>query len=330
MPPKYKLTRFVLDDMPKAEKLISNYRFKPYYFVHSVKNEKLNLLASRRLIHFLSGHKNGGLALYDASGDLAAVAGWEELPWDGKFLDAGCGRIQFMMLSGDITDQARQARFLLDEIIAAARRNGIEMLSIRTAAYDFGLIHPLERDGFRVMDNGMTALYHKSVQFDYLKKGLILRYYEEGDLPTILDILAGAYTDDRFHNDPVITTEKADKLYEAWVTNSCTRPGRDEKVMVAELDGEVAGFFQYQLVRDFSEVTGIQIDSYGMAAVRRDRRGLGIYHSMLSRAIQLSIDSGTTYAMTRIPFSIQPVLKLTLRLGPSFIANDLTFHLWLD
>ena len=56
MSPKYRLTGFALDDIPKAEPLISDYRFKPYYFIHSVRNEKLNLLAKRRLIHFLSGH----------------------------------------------------------------------------------------------------------------------------------------------------------------------------------------------------------------------------------------------------------------------------------
>jgi L-amino acid N-acyltransferase YncA len=204
------------------------------------------------------------------------------------------------------------------------------MLSIRTSAHDFGLIHPLENAGFRLMDNGMVAIYHKSVYFEYLKKGLTLRDYQDGDLPAILQIIADAYEDDRFHNDPRISHEKAEALYAAWITKSCTDPGKDEHVMVAEFDGKVAGFFEYQPVHNLSEVTGIHVHSCGLAAVRRDRLGLGIYHSMLSNAIKTFVELGSPYGMTRIPFSIQPILKLTLRLGPSFLVNDLTFHLWID
>lgn len=330
MPPVYRLTEFTLNDMPDAVQLISDYRFKPFYFVHAVKNEKLSQLATRRLMHFLTGHESGGLGLRDSDGKIAAIACFEELHWDSKLLEVECGRIPFMILSGTVGEQAKQARVLLAEILANARKKGVEMINIRTSAYDFGLIHPLEDAGFRVMDNGMTALYHKSVYYYYLKKNLILRNYEDGDLPGVLEVLAGAYTEDRFHNDPRVPQEKADALYAAWVTNSCTNPGPDEVVMVAELDGKPVGFFQYQFVRDFSETTGINIHSCGMAAALRDRRGLGIYHSMLSKAIKTFVENGTIYGVTRIPFSIQPILKLTLRLGPSFIANDLTFHLWLD
>jgi len=330
MPSSYKLVDFTLDDLPGAEKLISENRFKPFYFVHSVKNEKLNILATQRLSHFLSSNKNTGLALRNGKGDIAALAGFHLLDWDTSILGVGCGRIPFMMLSGSVGEQAMQAREMLPKIISDAKAKGVEMIMTRTPAFDFGLIHPLEDAGFRVMDNGMTALYHKSVEYDYLKKDLELRPYREGDLPAILEILAGAYVDDRFHSDPRIPQDKAEALYAAWVTNSCKNPGRDEEIMVADLLGEIAGFFQYQPVHDFSEITGIKIHSCGIAAVRRDRHGLGIYHSLLSQAIKVFIELGSVYGMTRIPFSIQPILKLTLRLGPSFIANDLTFHLWLD
>jgi hypothetical protein len=330
MPPDYRLTDFTLGDLPDAGRLISEYRFKPYYFVHSVKNDKLNELATKRLTHFLKKNESGGIGLRDDDGNFKAFAGYEELTWDTKLLDINCARIPFIFLSGDIGEQSKQARMLLAEIIAKAKSKGVQLINARTSAFDFGLIHPLEDAGFRVMDNGMTALYHKSVEYHYLKKGLILRDYQDGDLPTVLEILAGAYTEDRFHNDPRIPGGKAEELYAAWVTNSCTNPGKDEKVMVAEFEGKPAGFFQYQFVRDFSETTGIHVHSCGMAAVVQDRHGLGIYHSMLSEAIKIFIEAGTIYGMTRIPFSIQPILKLTLRLGPSFIANDLTFHLWLD
>ena len=330
MPHKYHVESFDLSALHKAEELIDGYQFKPFYFVQAVKNEKLNILATREIQRFLSSPKNEAFGLTDNDGKLVALAGVGPLDWDTEILGIACGRIPFFILSGPYDDRSGQARALLMELLGYARRLDVEMLSIRTSAHDFGLIHPLEDAGFRVMDNGMVAIYHKSVYFEYLKKGLTLREYRDGDLPEILEMLSGAYEDDRFHNDPRIPKEKAEALYAAWVTNSCMNPGKDEKFMVAEFEGKPVGFFQYQFVRDFSETTGIYIHSCGMAAAVQDRHGLGIYHSMLSRAIKIFIEAGTIYGMTRIPFSIQPILKLTLRLGPSFIANDLTFHLWLD
>jgi len=330
MPHKYHLRSVGLGDLGLAEQLISSYKFKPYYFVQAVKNETLNILATRRIQRFISSPKNEAMGLTDENGKLVALAGVGPLEWDTQILGVVCGRIPFFMLSGTGEDQGRQARALLTETLGYARKLDIEMLTIRTSAHDFGLIHPLEETGFRLMDNGMTALYHRSVKFDYLKKGLTLRNYQDGDLPGILGILAGAYQDDRFHNDPRITYEKAEGLYAAWITNSCTNPGLDEHVMVAEFEGKVAGFFQYQFVHDFAEATGIKVHSCGLAAVRRDTQGLGIYHSMLSKAINIFIEAGSIYGMTRIPFSIQPILKLSLRLGPSFLVNDLTFHLWME
>jgi hypothetical protein len=330
MPHRYHVKSIALGDLHIAEQLISDYRFKPFYFVHSVKNEKLNTLATRRIQRFLSTPKNEAFGLTDKEGKLVALAGVEPLEWDSEILGVICGRIPFFMLSGDNEDQARQGRALLTELLGYARSLDIEMLSIRTSAHDFGLIHPLEDTGFRIMDNGMTAIYHKSVLFDYLKKGLILRHYQDGDLPDILELIAGAYEDDRFHNDPRIPYEKAEAIYSNWISKSCTNPGPDEHVLVGEYEGKVNGFFQYQLLHDFSEATGIHVHSCGLAAVKRGREGLGIYHSLLSRAIKIFIEEGSPYGMTRIPFSIQPILKLTLRLGPSFLVNDLTFHLWLD
>jgi hypothetical protein len=99
-------------------------------------------------------------------------------------------------------------------------------------------------------------------------------------------------------------------------------------VLIAERNGVIKGFFQYQYEPEFSDATGIKLFSYGPAAVVRDRTALGAYYSLLSFAISDSIVRGGTYAMTRIPFGIQPILKLTLRLGPSFMTNDLTFHHW--
>ena len=281
MPHRYHLITFDLGSLHTAEELIDSYKFKPFYFVQAVKNEKLNILATRSIQRFLTAPGNEGFGLTDKDGKLVALAAVGPLEWDTEVLGIVCGRIPFFILSGTYEDRSRQARALLTELLGYARRLDIEMLSVRTSARDFGLIHPLEDAGFRIMDNGMSALYHKSVVFDFLKKGLILRDYQDGDLPAILVIISGAYEDDRFHNDPRIPNEKAEALYAAWITNSCTNPGRDEQVMVAEKDGKISGFFQYKLVHDFSEATGIQIHSCGLAAVRRDRSGLGVYHSML-------------------------------------------------
>jgi GNAT superfamily N-acetyltransferase len=327
-----------------------NYEFKPYFYVSAASDESLNRVFRERLAKFLSKcaglpDKFGFLLARDETGKVAGFCGVEVLDFDTAVLGTPSGKIAFCAIAPSVNPGSLrfsselshheayiEARPVADALISAALawldKRGVVFTNARTAAVELPLIHALEKAGFYLIDNGITAFYHKDNAPKYEKSGYDIRLFAGKDLPVVLEIMRGAYAQDRFHLDSRIPYVAAEQLYQLWIEHSATNPKDQEWVLIAERSGVVKGFFQYQYEREFSEATGIGLFSYGPAAVVRDRTALGAYYSLLSFAVNDSIMRGGTYAMTRIPFGIQPILKLTLRLGPSFMTNDLTFHRW--
>jgi len=318
--------------------LADSYEFRPYFYVNAAPDEGLQAIFRGRLERFLKlSNGNPDKAVFltatDDSGALRGFIGAQVLDFDTAVLKIPSGRIPFCVVTpsykpSDYFEAIPVAQALIIAAMEWLDEREIVFTNIRTAALELPLIHAVEKAGYYLVDNGITAFYHKDNFAQYEKSGYDIRLFADKDLPDVLEIMRGAYTQDRFHLDPRIPYEAAEELYQIWIDSSCRQPKDKEWVLIALRRDTIKGFFQYEYNREFSEATGIGLFSYGPAAVVRDRTSLGAYYSLLSFAVNDSVMRGGTYAMTRIPFGIQPILKLTLRLGPSFMTNDLTFHHW--
>jgi len=318
--------------------LADAYEYKPYFFVTAASSEGLNKIFRARIGKFLaySQSEPDRAALFaarDESGALLGFAGVQVLDFDTAVLKIASGKIAFLVAGSCDMANYKKARPVADGLVAAGldwlKARGVVFTNIRTAPWELALIHACESAGFYFVDNGITGLYHKDNFTKYEKGGYDIRLFADKDLDKVLEIMRGAYTQDRFHMDPNIPHEAAEDLYQLWIRSCCKQPKEQEWVLIAERKKDIKGFFQYENNREFSDATGIGLFSYGPAAVVRDRTSLGAYYSLLSFAVDDTVMRGSDYAMTRIPFGIQPIMKLTLRLGPSFMTNDLTFHHWV-
>jgi hypothetical protein len=317
--------------------LADSYEFKPYFYVSAAASEALETIFRNRVAKFLASAREQPDKIVfflgrDEKSRIKGFAGAEVLEFDSKILGIRSGRVPFCVVGSSARESYPMSRQFADALMGAAlgwlRNERVVFTTLRTAAPELPVIHAAEAHGFRLIDNGITALYHKDSFTNYQQEGYDIRLFEYRDLDTILDITRDAFIQDRFHLDPRIPYETAEELKQLWVRRCCTQPRDQEWVLIAERKGLVKGYFQYEYNREFSEATGIGLYDYGPAAVARDRSALGAYYALLSYAVADSIRRGGTYAMTRVPFGIQPILKLTLRLGPAFMTNDLTFHHW--
>ncbi|MCX6646426.1 MAG: hypothetical protein NTY09_08730 [bacterium] len=313
------------------------YEFKPYYFVTAASDEGLNKLLLNRISKFLmvaTSHpdKAAMFVARDESRAVTGFAGVQILDFDTAVLGVPSGKIPFCVVGSSAREHYETSRATADALVGSIldwfREKGIVFTNIRTAALELPLIHALEKYGFYLIDNGMTAIYHKDSVTRYEKGSYDIRLFAGKDLPTVLDIMKGAYTNDRFHQEPHIPYEKAEELYQLWIRRIATDPHDQEWLLIAERKGQIKGFLQYENNKEFTEATGMGLFSYGPAAVVRDRTALGAYYTLLSFAVDDTVMRGSDYGMTRIPFGIQAILKMTLRFGPSFMTNDLTFHHW--
>ena len=334
------MTRIEIHTGEITDEIVSvakNYEFKPFHFVTAAGEDGLNKIFTSRISKFLAfsiSHPDKAVMFLarDDSGALTGFAGAQILDFDTAVLDIPSGKIPFCMTGPCDREHYSTSRLTADALVGSIldwlSEKGIAFTNIRTAALELPLIHALESRGFYLIDNGMTAIYHKDSVTRYEKGSYDIRLFADKDLQTVLDIMKGSYTHDRFHQDPHIPYEKAEELYQLWIRRIATDPHDQEWLLIAERKGQVKGFLQYENNREFSEATGMGLFSYGPAAVVRDRTALGAYYTLLSFAVDDTVMRGSDYGMTRIPFGIQAILKMTLRFGPSFMTNDLTFHHW--
>jgi len=317
--------------------LADSYKYKPFFYVTAASDDGLNTIFRNRIAKFLqfSQDKPECAAFFtalDDSGKLLGFAGVQTLEFDTAVLKIPSGKITFLVAGPCDTEHYAESKPVAEALVKSAldwlSEKGVQFTNIRTSAWELPLIHACESAGFYFVDNGITALWHKDNFTKYEKGSYDIRLFADVDLPKVLEIMSGSYTQDRFHMDPNVPHTAAEDLFQLWIHSCCTQPKEQEWVLIAERKSDIKGFFQYEFNHEFSDATGIGLFSYGPAAVVKDRTSLGAYYSLLSFAVDDSVMRGGTYAMTRIPFGIQPILKLTLRLGPSFMTNDLTFHHW--
>jgi ribosomal protein S18 acetylase RimI-like enzyme len=122
-----------------------------------------------------------------------------------------------------------------------------ELFSVETGfAYakcdvsDVKSVSRLVDKGFRIVDTALT--FDGSVSFS-LPSSHVIRTADGRDANAVIGIAASAFRFSRFHLDPDIPLELANRIKSEWAGNFF-RGQRGDGMVVAESDGQVAGFLQ--------------------------------------------------------------------------------------
>lgn len=124
----------------------------------------------------------------------------------------------------------------------------------------------LTNAGFRVIDVNVT--FEREPENIATNENIIVRDVKPEDENDVLNIAETSFIYSRFHLDPLVSKELADKIKHEWIANYI-RKQRGEKLFVAELDGKPAGFLAILVTNDKVGV----IDLIGVA---KDMQGLGV------------------------------------------------------
>ena len=146
----------------------------------------------------------------------------------------------------------------------------------KVPAGDLALLHRLQTLGFQLVDTAVT--FESPIPLPSPgPMGSRFRMATPEDKAQVLDIARHAFAYDRFHSDPAIPREVADRLKEAWVGNYFSGT-RGDWLVVAEAADGVAGFL---LLLDGKDALVIDL-----IAVAEDRRGQGLARGMIAFAAQ--------------------------------------------
>ncbi len=121
-------------------------------------------------------------------------------------------------------------------LVAGARRHQVGLAVCRLAEGDPWQVS-LCATGFRLVETLIT--YEGEIPGAAAMPDGV-RTATPADIPACRDIAKAAFRNDRFHAEPAIDDADADAIKAQWIENAIS--GRADTVLVAEVDGAVAGF----------------------------------------------------------------------------------------
>ena len=183
-------------------------------------------------------------------------------PFDEMILD---GPVWRLAVGGEGANGA-----MLERELDRARAVGVRLVWCRLDADDaFGAI--LQAAGFRWIERLVTFSRAVPAACEPVAGAELARSEDSDSCATI----AAAFRFDRYHADPEIQDEVADRFKAAWARNGVN--GRADTALVVRRDGEVAGFNLCMRYGDEAVIDLIAVDS--------DHRGQGLGRTLVAAAL---------------------------------------------
>lgn len=250
--------------------------------------------------------------------DTAALAfSYFVVPWDTAIFGDRVVQIEGLQLK---RESAAAEVFAEYERWAQAGQVALEVCKL--PAGSLSEVAWLQRHGFRWIE---TMYYPAMLDLQALSSNdtdaeLLLRPMAAAELPEVQAIAAQAFVTSRFSIDPHICKQRGASRYATWVRNSASDPG--QQVLVAELDGAMAGFF---IVQE-REVDGCRQAYWHLTAIASGFQGRGLGKRLWRKVMQWHRSRGCLQLRTAISGHNLPVIGLYGQLGFRFERAEVTLH----
>lgn len=260
-----------------------------------------------------------GEVLFAGDAATGALGGWMPLAWDTDVLGVPVGRCTSPVWWGGGDVEAALAAVTA----AAARRAdqaGIELLVLRSDARDSNLPRLLAGEGFWLADTLVTY----SADPDPAVEAEGVEPARPDDLPA-LRTLALAFRNGRFHVDPGIGRERAERLYVRWVENSLA--GRaDAFLVVRGADGQPIGFMILRVAPAHGETPPHGIME--LMAVSPRAQGQRVGHRLVAASLRWFAQAGIPSIDVGTQIDNVAAVRIYQRFGFRLAAFSHTFHRW--
>ena len=123
----------------------------------------------------------------------------------------------------------------------------------------------------------------------------------------------------RFYNDKNFESNLVKKMYQIWITKSCT--DSSTTVVIAEYKNRIVGFITFS--NGFEGVSTI-----GLVAIDKDYQRLGIGSNILNECIKLCIERERTTLTVATQLNNHPAVKFYERFGFKVVKESNWYHKW--
>lgn len=227
----------------------------------------------------------------------------EPLHWDSEF---------FVRKIGALTRSWEPESVKND--IAAARADGYDYLMSRPPVEDAAAIRALEAAGFYLTDLGVTWIgaVDRYLGSADRQAAAAARPAVESDIPWLSRTASTLFPLSRFYHDPFYSKADADRLHEAWLSNSVRGQAADAVFLIEE-----SGFVTCKIARDGAG----EIVLIGVVG-RSRRRGAG--RALMTAALEWFTAKGVSTIRVKTQLKNLQAMNFYHRLGFDLHSTDMT------
>lgn len=192
------------------------------------------------------------------------------------------------------------------------------------------LINKLESLGFMVKDIQVTYKYDlKNFDFDrfrsYKKSNVLLRDANYRDIEKLERIAYEAFKNyGHYSADKRLEPKKCNEIYKDWIKRSVEDNNVADKIIIAEINGEVAGFLTFKLFNGINKYA-----AGGLGAVAAEFRNNDIFRLITIEGLHWGKEIGLEWEEHNVLITNYPVNRSFSKLEFKINRSFLTMHYWI-
>ncbi len=247
----------------------------------------------------------------------------ERLPWDSEFFGRGMARLNAVIRPGTHTPLRSDMSHDIEAVHTAlkhARTRGIDYVFCPVSPSDLPTIRTLSTCGFDLIE---TRCYYHRPLVAAPQQRYSTRLAGSADIPSLAraaKIMVNPF--DRFHADPAISEEGADRLMERWVEASIVG-GFADATIVPDVDAPEA-FCTAKYHRKYWEGWGLKLAQPVLSAVAPRHKGW--YVKIISELDEHLRSIGAEHSFLVTQITNNAVLRSWEKLGYGFGKGEHIFR----
>lgn len=314
--------------------LLSKSAFKPYRYLAKGIEKDIDLFWVNRIANSLQIDRTKAF-MAELNNESVGFVCVSDLPWDSAIFGMPMASISEFYVDFGNSAKFEIGQTLMNRAIDWARQNGYRFLLCKTYTDDLNSIHVVEKSGFHLVDTLLDyAIDFRKTPFDILPKPSLLadvriRFAVPGDLAEIEELAKLSFQSHfgRYHSDPRISREQANKVYVEWMRSSLS--GYADYFLLAEIDGRIAGLSIWKKPTENEKDIPVRIGHYSIGAIHPDFFGWHLFTLLTYEGIKL-LNGQTDMIDGPTHINNYAVQRGYSRLNWQIFDARHSFHKWLD
>jgi len=194
--------------------------------------------------------------------------------FENKIFGFNCASLDYFFIDSDESPEKTRTA-LTTKLKSWIKSNNIRFMVTRIGLENEKLINHLSEIGFQIIDKLITL--RSKLSSTNAEPRVKIRPFIAKEIEQIGEISSDAFTHSRFIRDGNLEPEQVYQVYREWAINCCN--GRSDEVLVAEIEGNVAGFITCNI--ESVENSEKKYGDIQLLAVSKDYRGKGAGSSLV-------------------------------------------------